>query len=146
MSLLCGAVLSGVPFLLFELMRLLLRACKPDKSIKHIIGQPTSVSAVLYRAVLCRAVPCCAVLRARREAVRVKEREAAQQLLQAHDPVKAAATRHGWLMFTVPEKPVAGEAVSQAVAGVLVAVAGGSCGCSSQCRRSLWQVRRIGRL
>jgi hypothetical protein len=64
--------------------------------------------AVSCCAVLCHAVLCRAVLRARRAAVRVKEREAAQQLLQAHDPVKAAATRHGWLMFTVPEKPVAG--------------------------------------
>lgn len=83
--------------------------------------QPTNGSAVLFYAVPFCGVLWRAVPRARREAVRVKEREAAQQVLQAHDPVKAAATRHGWLMFTVPEKPVAGEADCQAVAG-------GSCG------------------
>jgi hypothetical protein len=40
--------------------------------------------------------------------VRQKEREFAVELLKKHDPVKDAATKHSWLMFTVPERPVAG--------------------------------------
>jgi len=51
--------------------------------------------------------PC--VCRARREVAKKAERDAANKLLQAHDPTASAATRHSWLIYTVPEKPVAGE-------------------------------------
>lgn len=50
----------------------------------------------------------CRVFRARREEMKKKEREVANKLLQSHDPTASAATRHGWLMYTVPERPVAG--------------------------------------
>eukprot|EP00775_Hariotina_reticulata_P004294 gene4294-4546_t len=46
--------------------------------------------------------------KARREAVKKKEREAAEQLLATYDSTAIASTRHQWLMFTVPEKPVGG--------------------------------------
>lgn len=45
---------------------------------------------------------------ARREAAKKAERDLARKLVDTHDPVALAARRHGWLMFTVPEKPVAG--------------------------------------
>lgn len=51
---------------------------------------------------------CLNTRRARREAARQKEREVAQKLLADHNPVTTAATRHSWLIYTVPEKPVAG--------------------------------------
>lgn len=51
---------------------------------------------------------CFPAHRARREADKKKTRDAANKLLQAHDPTASAATRHSWLIYTVPEKPVAG--------------------------------------
>lgn len=46
--------------------------------------------------------------KARREAARKVEREKAAEQVQFHDPVVIAGDRHNWLMFTVPETPVAG--------------------------------------
>eukprot|EP00879_Flechtneria_rotunda_P006859 GHRR01007204.1.p1 GENE.GHRR01007204.1~~GHRR01007204.1.p1 ORF type:complete len:854 (+),score=377.20 GHRR01007204.1:300-2861(+) len=46
--------------------------------------------------------------KAKREAENKKVREVAQEEVDKHDPTAVAATRHQWLIFTVPEKPVAG--------------------------------------
>ncbi|WIA17469.1 hypothetical protein OEZ85_014309 [Tetradesmus obliquus] len=45
---------------------------------------------------------------ARRDEAKRVLRANAQKEVDTHDPTKLAATRHSWLIFTVPEKPVAG--------------------------------------
>lgn len=45
---------------------------------------------------------------AAREAREAELRAAAAELVATHDPAVAAAERHHWLVFTVPERPVAG--------------------------------------
>jgi starch synthase len=45
---------------------------------------------------------------ARRDEAKRVLRANAQKEVDTHDPVKLAALRHSWLIFTVPEKPVAG--------------------------------------
>lgn len=46
---------------------------------------------------------------AKREAAKKLERERAAELVKFHDPATIAAARHNWLIFTVPETPVAGK-------------------------------------
>jgi hypothetical protein len=45
---------------------------------------------------------------ARRDEAKRVLRTNAQKEVDTHDPVKIAALKHSWLIFTVPEKPVAG--------------------------------------
>jgi hypothetical protein len=79
-------------------------ARKPEDDILDI-PDPLDMKTATARNVILTVSP---EEKARREAVKKKEREAAEQLLATYDSTAIAATRHGWLMFTVPEKPVGG--------------------------------------
>jgi len=61
---------------------------------------------VLYAALI--TCPPPHQTQAHRAASQAKLRAEANQLVATHDPAAVAADRHSWLVFTVPERPVAG--------------------------------------
>jgi hypothetical protein len=76
----------------------------PKPKVEEILDIPDPVEKAI--AVVKKLTP--EEQKRRDEAKRVL-RTNAQKEVDTHDPVKIAATRHSWLIFTVPEKPVAGE-------------------------------------